>query len=83
MFAPKISLCKVVRYPESVSNKKAKPYDEKKAFAPLKREPNAFFQHFQAWEWVEYSAISESHRTFFSHQADFLRNEVMTKPSRI
>ena len=83
MFAPKISLCKVVRYPESVSNKKAKPYDEKKPFAPLTREPNAFFQHFQAWEWVEYSAISESHRTFFSHQADFLRNEVMTKPSRI
>ena len=41
------------------------------------------FQHFQAWEWVEYFAISESHWTFFSHQADFLRNEVMCKPSRI
>ena len=35
--------------------KKSRPYDELKPFAPLKCELNIFFQHFQAWEWVEYS----------------------------
>ena len=54
---PQISFCKVIRYLDSVYSKKAKPYDAWKPVAPLKREPNAFYQHFQAWWWVEYPDI--------------------------
>ena len=47
MYAPEISFRKIVRYPESVSNKKGKPYDVSKAFTPLKHELNAFFDIFK------------------------------------
>ena len=83
LFTPQTSLCNVIWYLKNIQNKKLKPHDTYNWFAPPKRDSVAFFQHFQKWWWVEYSAIFESHETFFSHQADFPRNEVMTKPSRI
>ena len=57
MFAVQISFCEVVRYIDSVHSNKAKSYDAQKPIAPLKREPNAIFLHFQAWWCVEYPDI--------------------------
>ena len=53
--------------------KKSRSYDVYKPFAPLKRELNTFFQHFQAWEWVEYSDFCRLLKVSFGFQNLCLR----------